>query len=99
MTEALWTAQTDTAALVAAIERFERDLPGWWYSLGTCSISRDASCGPEMTACDRHLLAHAPFNQGFHADLDGTMADALDDVREQALKADAEHMGKDRPHD
>ena len=84
--------------IVAAIARFERDLPGWWFSLGVCSVSSDASCGPPRGAHaaagpdsegpDRGLLAASQFDAGFHTDLVvGTLEEALDQVRETALSA------------
>ena len=83
--------QTDGASLVAAIAQFETRLPGWWWSVGACSVSRDASCGPDLTGPDKALLMVRRFDEGFHADLrDGSLADALRDVMEQALAAKAE---------
>lgn len=32
--------------LSAAILRLERDLPGWWWSVGSCPISSHATIGP-----------------------------------------------------
>lgn len=83
-----WRATTDLPDLLAAIEEFERLLPGWWYSLGTCSVSRDASCGPDRTGPDADLLEQKLFDDGFHHDdREGSMADSLRIVMEAALKA------------
>jgi len=71
---------------------FERALPGWWYSLGICSVSRDASCGPDPKGPDAALLKIRKFDSGFHRDdhhPDSTMADALRNVMAQALEAKA----------
>ena len=84
--------------VAGAIARFERDLPGWWFSLGACSVSSDASCGPpagsratagpDSEGVDRALLSRGDFDAGFDADLVvGTLEQALDQVREAALAA------------
>lgn len=76
--------------LIEAISTFRRKLPGWWFSLGDCSVSRDASCGPDRNGPDAHLLEDREFDDGFHADLDeagSTMAEALRDVMRQGLEA------------
>ena len=79
------------ADLANAIADFERALPGWWWSIGSCHVSRDASCGPDRVGPDAHLLSDRLFDEGFHADLrgDATVADALRDVMRQALEARA----------
>lgn len=82
--------QTDAGSLKDAIEGIERQLPGWWWTIGACSLTRHASCGPDRTGQDAHLLAQSLFDGGFHADLaDGTLADALRDVTKQAVAAKA----------
>ena len=40
---------------------------GWWWSAGDCSVSSDASVGPDVAYCDKDLLAK--FDAGLHADL------------------------------
>ena len=80
------------ADLQTAIIEFEKALPGWWYSLGICSVSRDASCGPDSKGPDAALLKMRKFDSGFNCDdhhPDSTMADALRNVMEQALEAKA----------
>lgn len=81
----------DLPRLVEAIREFETKLPGWWWSVGACSVSRDASCGPDRHGPDAHLLgSRNAFEEGFHCDdRDGSLADALLDVMEQALTAKA----------
>lgn len=78
-----------TFDLAQAIDRFRAELPGWWFTVGECSVSADASCGPDRTGPDKALLCNKLFDDGFHAGLlqPATMADALDNVREQALTA------------
>ena len=69
---------------------FKQRLPGWWYSLGECQVSCDASCGPTVESEHIRLIPlDDRFNSGFHADLPqpSTLADALYDVMDQALDA------------
>lgn len=80
------------AELADAIREFERALPGWWYTVGTCSVSRDASCGPERTGPDAGLLVSRVFDDGFHhddRDPGSTMAGSLRLIMHAALKARA----------
>lgn len=81
---------TDTAHLSSAIAEFEAALPGWWWSVCVCSLTRDASCGPDIAGPDAALLNIKVFDDGFHCDDDnGTLASSLRNVMEQALKAKA----------
>ena len=76
--------------LEVAIAEFKHALPGWWYSVGECQVSADASCGPTREAREIALVASdRRFDEGFHADLEqpATMADALRDVMDQARTA------------
>lgn len=76
--------------LEAAIMEFKQAFPGWWYSVGECQVSADASCGPTRQAKEIALVAtDRRFDDGFHADLEqpATMADALRDVMRQAAQA------------
>lgn len=34
-------------ALCKAIERIQKELPGWWWSTGSCHVSSHASIGPD----------------------------------------------------
>lgn len=88
MTDAPWMVARATG-LEYAIEQFKEVLPGWWYSVGECSVSCDASCGPDRTGPDATLLSIRQFDDGFHSDLPqpSTMADALRDVTAQAIEA------------
>lgn len=73
--------------LAAAIAEFEQKLPGWWWSVGSCSVSRDASCGPDRQGPDARLLDIKEFDEGFHHDdREGTCADALRLVMNWALE-------------
>jgi hypothetical protein len=80
----------DVADLAAAIAEFQDRLPGWWWSVGTCSVSRDASCGPDVKGSDAHLLTIPPFHEPFNCDdREGTAAGSLRWVMAQALEAKA----------
>jgi hypothetical protein len=89
--------RTNTGALYLAIDEFEINLPGWWWSVGMCSVSGDASCGVDRQGPDAHLLEGIPhghpFDAGFHADIrSGQPATALKNVMQQAMKARALHI-------
>ena len=79
--------------LEAAIAEFKAALPGWWYSIGECQATCDASCAPTRESPHIALIPLDPrFDDGFHADLDqpSTCADALRTVMAEALAALAE---------
>lgn len=84
-----------------AIEEFERRLPGWWWSIGICSVSADASCGPDIAGPDADLLDYESrvFDEGFDCDdRNGTLASSLCDVMKQALyMRDLARTGKHIP--
>lgn len=81
----------DVSRLAAAVSEFEEKLPGWWWSVGSCSISRDASCGPDRDGPDAELLKHREFDKGFHHDGNGDVADSLRIVMEWARHRRAIH--------
>ena len=82
--------QQDVTELAAAIAEFQVRLPGWWWSVGACSVSRDASCGPDLNGPDAHLLETPPFHEPFHCDdREGTAAESLRFIMEEALRAKA----------
>ena len=89
---------TDVSILSAAVAEFERRLPGWWWSVGSCIESRDASCGPDISGPDADLLKieDRVFDEAFHCDdhRDGsTVADVLRAVMEEALETRARFRG------
>lgn len=86
-----WPASgSDLFDLCRAITDFEEALPGWWWSIGACSVSRDASCGPDRAGPDARLLMLRQFDDGFHKDdREGTCADALRAVMRMAIEAKA----------
>lgn len=76
--------------LEAMIARFREALPGWWYSLGECEKSCDASCAPTRESDDLALIPYDErFNSGFHCDLPqpSCLADALGAVMREAVIA------------
>lgn len=76
--------------LEAEIAAFKASLPGWWFSVCECQISCDASCAPTPESAHVALIESGNgFDAGFHADLPqpSTLAEALRDVRDQALEA------------
>ena len=78
----------DIGDILVAIDEFKAALPGWWFTLGSCSVSRDASCGPDLAYHSREMLDR--FDGGFHCDNaepGSTLADALRGVTRQALDA------------
>ncbi len=88
-----WTASPQTVD--GAVAAFTAALPGWWFSVGLCHVSADASCAPDSAGPDEDLLNDRLFENGFHAALlpPATMADALHEVMLQALKARAKVKG------
>jgi hypothetical protein len=54
------------------------------------SVSRDASCGPDVAGPDADLLQDRTFDRGFHGDdRNGTLASSLRNIMAQALEARA----------
>lgn len=81
---------TDTADFAAAVSEFEAALPGFWWSVGQCSVGAHASCAVDGSGVQSHLLvgvkAGEPLDVGFDCDTDGgTPAEALRNVMQQAL--------------
>lgn len=81
---------TDTMEFAAAVEEFERKLPGFWWSVGQCSVGAHASCAVDGQGDQKHLLdsikSGDPLDSGFHVDTKGgSPAEALRDVMQQAL--------------
>ena len=76
--------------LEAAVAAFKAALPGYWFTVGECQVSADASCGPTTESPDIALIPlDRQFDDGFHADLPqpASMADALANVQAQAIAA------------
>lgn len=57
-----------TASLDAAIEPCERVLPGWWWRVGTCHVSDDATIGPDYNSPEHGERLHREFPIGVKDD-------------------------------
>jgi len=82
---------TDTKELARAISEFEAALPGFWWSVGQCSVGAHASCAVDGKGCQSGLLdgvkSGEPFDEGFHCDTTrGAPAEAIRDVMRQAVE-------------
>lgn len=93
MIEEIYMNTTNVVDLAQAIQEFEAALPGWWWSVYVCHLTRDASCGPDVAGTDCKLLECREFDNGFHCDdAEGTLASSLRDVMRQALGAKARFL-------
>lgn len=74
-----WCAGGSSKGLEEAIETLQRELPGWWWSVGNCHVSADATIGPDSRGPDAHLLSIKEFDEGIQGDLlhPATVAEAL----------------------
>lgn len=73
-------AETDDLwDLVDALAKLRRELPGWWWRVGDCSVSADSTIGPDRAGPDARLLEIKLFDEGFDNDLrqPATVAEAL----------------------
>lgn len=82
---------TDTKDFAAAVAEFEKALPGFWWSVGQCSVGAHASCAVDGRGDQARLMegvkAREPLDDGFHCDTrGGSPAEALRDVMHQALE-------------
>lgn len=91
--------------LAIAIRRLETELPGWWWRVGACHVSADATIGPDSAGLDAHLLylESRIFDDAFDNDLrqPATCAEALNGAIDMALAAKASHAKQlgDRTYD
>lgn len=81
---------TNTTEFAAAVAEFERNLPGFWWSVGQCSVGAHASCAVDGKGASASLLAHIkygdPLDSGWHSDTSGgSPGEALRDVMRQAM--------------
>lgn len=74
-----WNGDIFVGDLTEAIRRFHILLPGWWFSVGLCHVSADATVAPDRAGCDADLLKMRFFDSGFSADImpPATMAKSL----------------------
>lgn len=82
--------KTDESAMAKAVAEFEKELPGFWWSVGQCSVGAHASCGVDGKGPQSELLVGVdylhPYDTGFHCDTrGGAPHEALRDVMFQAL--------------
>ena len=84
----------DLTSLAQAITEFELTLPGWWWEIGSCSISANAHCGPDILGPDAELIMHNEKAFAGFSHQGSTCADALRGVMKDALKAKAAKMMK-----
>lgn len=87
----------DIIELANVIAEFRRKLPDWWFTVGSCSVSRDASCGPDLNGRDAYLLLTEDrvFDEGFHHDdPEGNMANSLRIVMEYAIEMKEQYTRK-----
>jgi hypothetical protein len=82
---------TNTQDFADAVADFERELPGFWWSVGQCSVGAHASCAVDGNGIQSVLLngvkAGEPLDAGFHCDTNGgSPAEALRDVMQQAVE-------------
>jgi hypothetical protein len=103
-----WTAKEQTGDLVAAIAHFNAKLPGWWFSVGACHVSADATVAPDSAGADADALFHSGdedvtkfFDGGFDVDLHppATIADALIRATDLAYAARIAYLGRNRLSD
>lgn len=84
-----WCEPGSEEGLIGAVEQLYRDLPGWWFSVGNCHVSADATVGPDRTGVDSWLLQFKEFDDGIDGSLPhpATVTDALRNAIDRALKA------------
>lgn len=93
-TSSIWPPFMDGSAMDRSIPAYTASIDaamtlvpkGWWWSVGDCSVSSDASVGPDVAHCDKALLIR--FDDGIHADLPQPSTPALA-LTAVALKARA----------
>ena len=92
--------KTDTADFADAVAEFEEKLPGFWWSVGQCSVGAHASCGVDGDGDQKHLLDLVPvdaqgrvldrghpYDHGIHIDTKGgSPAEALRHIMHEAIK-------------
>lgn len=73
--------------MLNAISEMKEKLPGWWFTIGECSVSCDATVGPDVAYCPEWMLE--AFDAGIDNDLrqPSTIAEALRGAVNKAIKA------------
>ena len=79
-----------------ALRLFHAEFPGWWWKVGECHISCDATIAPDRCGIDEDLLQYRTFDNGFAVDLrqPSTVADALLTAMAKARTARREFRAK-----
>jgi hypothetical protein len=74
-----WCEPGSADDVAKAIEQLYRELPGWWFSIGNCHVSADATVGPDAKGPDAWLLQYKEFDDGIDGSLPhpATIGDAL----------------------
>ena len=91
------TWNTDAEEFGRAVAEFEAALPGFWWSVGQCSVGAHASCSVDANGAQAHLLEYIkqagdPMDDGFHCDTrGGAPHEALRNVMQQALDYIRDH--------
>lgn len=99
-----WTAEEQVGDLPSAIAYFHSSLPGWWFSVGACHVTADATVCPDTAGIDAWLFQTGDadvtkfFDEGFGADLypPATMADALVRATDMGLAAKLAYCERNR---
>ena len=61
-------AQCNAPPYTASLDAAMKLVPeGWWWTTGNCSVSADASMGPDVAHCPKEMLL--AFDEGLHHDL------------------------------
>lgn len=80
----------EVPAFTGSIDRAVTLVPkGWWWSVGDCSVSADASVGPDVAHCDGETLRR--YDSGIHCDIPQKSSPALA-LCAAALRAQAEAL-------
>ena len=67
------TWNTDTADFACAVVEFEAALPGFWWSVGQCSVGAHASCAVDGAGVQKELIELIPVNsKGLMIDANGS---------------------------
>lgn len=66
---------------------------GWWWTTGNCSVSADASMGPDVAHCPKEMLL--AFDEGLHHDLPHPSTPAIS-LTALALRARAAIIERER---
>lgn len=61
-------AESFTSSLDAAVALCNRVLPGWWWRVGTCHVSDDATIGPDYNSPEHSERLHREFPIGVKDD-------------------------------